>query len=79
MAGAYSYPEQTQPLVTDSEQRSLVKIAQLLYDSGGGGEQQVFSGDYGGGTPTDTPTASAATAYDTSNGTEWHWYANAWH
>jgi hypothetical protein len=37
MPGADSYPEGTQALTTDHEQRSLVKIVQLLNDGGGGG------------------------------------------
>lgn len=47
--------------------------------SGGTGDVQGFSGNYGGGTPTDTPTTSVAIAYDTSNGQPWAWYSGAWH
>lgn len=46
---------------------------------GGSGEQQVFSGNYGGGTPTDTPTADEAIAIDKDTGAEWHWFDGAWH
>lgn len=37
MAGAASFPEGTTALVTDSEQRSLVKIVDLLNNGAGGG------------------------------------------
>jgi hypothetical protein len=46
---------------------------------GGGGLQYVFANNYAGGTPTDTPIASAAIGFDTSNGTQWNWYNSAWH
>jgi len=36
MAGANAYPEGTAALVTDSEQRSLVKIVSILAAGGGG-------------------------------------------
>ncbi len=40
MPGADGYPEGTQSLNTDSEQRSLVKIVSLLAGGGGGGGGQ---------------------------------------
>lgn len=46
---------------------------------GGGGDQYVFSGNYGGGTPTDTPTVAQAVGIDTSDGTKWYWYSGSWH
>jgi hypothetical protein len=63
----------------------LIITAQLLCEinegggGGGGGGQYVFEGNYGGGVPTDSPTVSAAIAFDTSTGTQWNWYSNAWH
>ena len=45
---------------------------------GGGTPPQVFSGNYGGGTPTDVPTATAALAYDTGTGAIWQWVGSAW-
>lgn len=46
---------------------------------GGGGAVQVFSGHYGGGTPTDVPTTSAALAYDLDpDFVIWHWSGIAW-
>lgn len=47
--------------------------------SGGGGDQYVFAGNYGGSAPTDVPDAAAAIGIDTSNGMQWQWYAGAWH
>lgn len=48
----------------------------------GGGEGslvQVFSGNYGGGTPTQTPTSPAAVAYDLDSPFNfWHWDGAAW-
>lgn len=54
-------------------------LCNLAGGGGGLGEQEVFSGNYGGGVPTDTPTASSALGIDTSNGVVWQWYSNAWH
>lgn len=54
-----------------SKQQLQAVIAQLLCDinangggGGGGGATQVFSGNYGAGSPTQTPTTSAAVAYN---------------
>lgn len=55
----------------------LCEIAQN--GTGGGGETQVFAGDYSGVAPPFSPIASAATAYDTVTEGEWHWYSGAWH
>lgn len=69
-----------------SMKQLLMVEVQLLCDilvtgggGGGGGLQYVFSGNYGGGVPTDVPVASAAFAIDTSNGTIWSWYSGNWH
>lgn len=64
-----------------SEKQLLAIIVQLTCEGGGGGGglQYVFSGNYGGGVPTDVPIAAAAVAYDTSNGTQWGWYSGSWH
>jgi len=53
---------------------------QIASGGGGGGSAvRVFSGHYAGGTPTDTPTASAAIAYDLDSPfNTWHWYGSAW-
>lgn len=69
-----------------SKQQLQAVIAQLLCDinangggGGGGGAIQVFRGAYGGGTPTDTPTTSAALAYDTDPPYSlWKWSGTAW-
>lgn len=46
---------------------------------GGGGATQVFSGNYGGGEPTQTPTTSAAIAYDLDSPfTMWTWSGSSW-
>jgi hypothetical protein len=45
----------------------------------GAGAPEIFSGNYGGGLPTDIPTTAQAIAFDTSNGTQWNYYGNAWH
>tara|TARA_R110000868_G_scaffold410412_1_gene698383 strand:+ start:2296 stop:2523 length:228 start_codon:yes stop_codon:yes gene_type:complete len=43
------------------------------------GAIQVFSGNYGGGTPTQTPTTSAAIAYDLdAPNLDWRWDGTAW-
>lgn len=44
MPGADGYPEGTTALNSDSEQRSLVKVVQLLNASGGGGGTNNKSG-----------------------------------
>jgi hypothetical protein len=56
-------------------------IAQLLCNiatDGGGGTQEVFSGNYADGAPTDVPTSAQAIGIDTSTGTKWYWYNNKW-
>ncbi len=45
---------------------------------GGGGSQEVFCGNYGGSTPTATPTGSCAVAFDTSTGTQWNYWGGSW-
>lgn len=53
---------------------------------GGGGvaaaassDPQVFSGNYGGGAPTDVPTTTAAFAYDLDSPfDQWVWDGAAW-
>ena len=75
-----------QDMVDDSaclcglNQNQLLRIIAYYMGSGGAaGGQRVYAGDYSGGEPTDTPTADAALAIDTSNGTIWSWYDSAWH
>lgn len=69
------YPEGTVSLPSDDAMRSLHKIA----GAGAGGSGSVFSGHYGGGTPTDTPTSSAAIAYDLDAPFNmWTWNGSAW-
>ena len=48
--------------------------------TGSGGGIQGFSGNYGGGQPTSTPTSgNIGYAVDTSNGRQWVYYSGAWH
>lgn len=51
----------------------------ILSGGGSGGTQEVFSGNYAGGSPTDVPTGAQAVAFDTSNGTLWEFYSGVWH
>lgn len=53
---------------------------QIANSGGGSGSLvQVFKGNYGGVAPTDTPTASAAVAYDLdAPNREWYWTGSAW-
>lgn len=45
----------------------------------GGGSGSVFSGHYGGGTPTQTPTSTSAIAYDLDAPfSVWNWDGSAW-
>lgn len=49
------------------------------FAGGGGALQEVFSGNYGGGVPTDTPLGSAAVAYDLDAPNDvWYWDGAAW-
>lgn len=59
----------------------LISLMNQILESGGtgGAAQGVFIGNYGGAAPTETPTATVAYAWDTSNWQEWAWYAGAWH
>jgi hypothetical protein len=61
---------------TDSVATRAIKL-QLLCNLGENG--YVASGNYGGGQPSFTPSSGGALALDTSNGTLWKWYNNAWH
>lgn len=57
-------------------------VLQLLCNLTGGssgGSFALYSGNYSGGQPTVTPTATTALAFDTSTGTQWNWYSGAWH
>jgi hypothetical protein len=55
-------------------------LLQIIANNGGGGSGGgVTAADYGGGPPSFTPTTSGALAIDTSNGSVWTWYSNAWH
>lgn len=47
--------------------------------SGAGSDQEVFSGNYGGGTPTQTPSTGSAIAYDLDSPFDsWVWNGSAW-
>jgi hypothetical protein len=46
---------------------------------GGGGQTQVYSGHYAGGQPSQTPTSSAAIAYDLDDPFNvWYWDGSSW-
>lgn len=77
-AGARGPGERTTGILVDEEGRIIV--SPLGGPAGpGGGAAQVFSGNYGGGVPTDTPTTTAALAYDLDDPfTLWHWDGAAW-
>ena len=72
------FPENNTAKPFDNELRSLQKI---VGGGGGGGvgAQQVFAGNYGGGTPTQVPTitGSIATDLDAPN-RMWVWNGAAW-
>lgn len=52
---------------------------QLASGGGGGGSIQVFNGNYGGASPSQTPTTSAALAYDLDSPFNfWKWNGSAW-
>lgn len=74
------YPEGNVALPSDDAMRSLHKIVGIGNSSGGfGGAGSVFSGNYGGGTPTQTPTTSSAIAYDLDPPNAiWHWNGSNW-
>ena len=78
MAGAASYPEGTAALVTDQEQRSLVKINSILAASGGGGGAVLR----GTSDPVDAPSGvsngRSAIYYNTDTGGVWLWSGTAW-
>lgn len=78
-----SYPEGTAALATDSEQRSLVKIVDLL-NSGGGGGGGTGATYSGSGSPEGSQTGSPGNTYwdatnnvfyvkDTGSGTNTGW------
>lgn len=77
------FPEGNLALPSDDAMRSLSKIVDLLNGgagSGGGGTGSVFSGHYAGGVPTQTPTSSAAIAYDLDPpNAVWNWSGTAWY
>lgn len=52
-----------------------------LNNSGGGGGPggSITCGNYSGGQPTFTPSATCAMAVDTSNGSLWLYYNGGWH
>lgn len=65
-----------------AQQLKLALLAQIytgLAGGGGGGVTQVYSGNYGGVAPVFVPAGATAIAIDTSNGTQWNYYSNAWH
>lgn len=50
-----------------------------IANAGGGGAVQVFNGNYGGGPPTQTPSSSAAIAYDLDSPfTQFTWSGTSW-
>ena len=52
---------------------------QIANAGGGGGDPQVFSGNYAGAAPPDVPTTSAAFAYDLDSPYDtWVWNGAAW-
>lgn len=76
------YPEGNLSLPSDDPQRSLHKIVDMLgggvgvFTGGGAGSGFVFSGNYGGAAPTDTPSAGAdgGVAYDLDPPNAiWYW------
>jgi hypothetical protein len=72
------------PLKTDPTRVIEVKILNALNGGAGGGSggtatNGVFSGNYGGGQPNFTPTATQAIAIDTSNGRVWNYWSGAWY
>lgn len=78
------FPEGNISLPSDDAMRSLAKIVDLLGGgvgvfTGGSGSGSVFSGNYGGGPPTQTPTGTSGIAYDLDapNAT-WMWDGSAW-
>jgi hypothetical protein len=73
------FPEGNTSLPSDNELRSLQKIVGLGGLAVVGGAQQVFAGNYGGGTPTQTPTVvgSIATDLDAPN-RMWVWTGTSW-
>lgn len=54
-------------------------LCSISSSGGGSGAVYVYANNLAGATPTDTPATSAAIQFDTSNGTQWNWYNNAWH
>lgn len=79
MAGAASYPEGTAALVTDSEQRSLVKINSILAAGGGGGGAVILTTDNPPvDAPTGVPAGRSAIAYNASTGGVWAWSGTTW-
>lgn len=60
-----------------SQRMTVAQLATLLASTTGGGT--VFSGNYAGAAPGFSPSASAAIAFDTSNGAQWAWWSSAWH
>lgn len=77
------YPEGNLSLPSDNEMRSLHKLVDLFGGSGSGGagvlSPEVFSGNYGGASPTQTPSGSSAVAYDLdAPHPVWYWNGSAW-
>lgn len=80
------------PRQTDTERVLLVKILNSILAGGGGGVTSAEiiaalgyepmdsrAGNYGGGQPNFTPTSSVGLGFDTSNGTQWNYFAGSWH
>jgi hypothetical protein len=82
MASPTWMPEGATGKPNDTRLRTLQKILGSLNDGGGGGGGgvgAVYSGHYAGGAPTQTPTASAALAFDLDDPfTLWHWDGSNW-
>lgn len=73
-------PSSVSPAMLNAIETYLVcQLNQSGGGGGGGGVQRVFSGNYGGGTPSDTPIASEAIAYDLDPPNNfWIWTGSAW-
>lgn len=73
MAGVASYPEGSDPLVSDPEQRLLVKIAHNASSGGGGGGVTIVSS-----TPVADPGTGPKFAYNQATGEFWVWSGTSW-
>lgn len=73
------YPEGNTALPSDDAMRSLHKIISLGGGGSGSGSGSVFSGNYGGAAPTQTPTTTSAVGYDLDSPFPvWYWNGSSW-